>query len=126
MDPSPLPTLVPADTPGLAEYGLEVLLALGLMFMGGSVLALVLLRLARHAPATLVTVSLAILTLTAMLLYGATESEALLGLAGTGLGALSTALANLFKNAQTTASSLWETDRLRDRDKKEDTGEEEP
>lgn len=126
MDPSPLPTLVPADTPGLAEFGLEIMLAVGLMFTAGAVMALVLLRLARHAPATLVTVSLAILTLTAILLYGASQSEALLGLAGTGLGALATALANLFKNTQTTANSLWTTDRLRARDMKEDTGEEEP
>jgi Na+/glutamate symporter len=125
MEPSPTPTLIPEDTPGLAEFGLEIMLAVGLMFTAGAVMALVLLRLARHAPATLVTVSLAILTLTAILLYGATQSEALLGLAGTGLGALATALANLFKNTQTTANSLWDTDRLRQRDK-EDTGEEEP
>ena len=93
-------TALAPDTEDLETFEVEILASVGLMFLGGAVMALVLLRLARHAPLTLVTVALAILTLTCLLLYGATEQEALISLAGAGMGALAGAVTSLFQDGK--------------------------
>ena len=76
--------------------GAEVAVSLlAIAFIAG-VLAFVLLRAATKRADAMVTVALSILTLVSIVGFVATQAEALITLAGAGVGALAGALTNLF------------------------------
>jgi hypothetical protein len=76
--------------------GAEVAVSLLAVAFIAGVLAFVLLRAATKQAEAMVTVALSILTLVAIIGFISTQNEALITLAGAGVGALAGALTNLF------------------------------
>ena len=82
--------------PDLTVLGTETAIILGLVALITGTLVWVLLRAASKRADAMVTISLSVLTLLAIAGFIATEAEALITLAGAGVGALAGALTNLF------------------------------
>ena len=79
----------------LQALGVEIVLALGLVAIITALVVFALLRAASRKVDIGVIVAVTILTLVAIMGFVATEQEALITLAGTGLGALAGAITNL-------------------------------
>jgi len=79
----------------IQALGVEVVLALGLVAVITGLVVFALLRAAARKVDVGVIVAVTILTLVAIMGFVATQQEALITLAGTGLGALAGAITNL-------------------------------
>ena len=86
--------MTPSDDT-LQALGVEVVLALVLVAVITALVVFALLRAAARKVDVGVIVAVTILTLVAIMGFVATEQEALITLAGTGLGALAGAITNL-------------------------------
>ena len=86
---------VPSDET-LEVVGAEVLGAFFLVAVIAGTLTFALLRAAAKKADAMIVVSVSLLTLVAIVGFIATQSEALITLAGTGVGALAGAITNLF------------------------------
>ena len=95
MAPTPTPAEVPSDDT-LATLGAEVLGSLFLVTVIAGILTFALLRAASKKADAMITVAVSLLTLVAIVGFIATGAEALITLAGTGVGALAGAITNLF------------------------------
>ena len=87
--------LLPSDET-LEVVGAELLGAFFLVAVIAGVLTFALLRAAAKKADAMIVVSVSLLTLVAIVGFIATQSEALITLAGTGVGALAGAITNLF------------------------------
>lgn len=85
-----------SDAADLQALGLELVLALALLAVVAVALTFVLLRAASKTMPAMVTISLSVLTLVAIVGFMLTGAETLGTLAGAGMGALAGALTNLF------------------------------
>ena len=86
--------MTPSDDT-VQALGVEVVLALGLVAVITGLVVFALLRSAARKVDVGVIVAVTILTLVAIMGFVATQQEALITLAGTGLGALAGAITNL-------------------------------
>ena len=91
--PSPPPDL---DLGDVEVIGVEVILGLGLALALALTIGGVLLLAARRLSDAMVTVSVSILTMVAIVGFLITRQEALVTLAGAGMGALAGAVTHLF------------------------------
>lgn len=93
----------PEPSPGISDelgrlevIGLEIVAAMALGAVLAGVIAFSLLRAASKDQAGMVTIAVSILTMVAIVGFVATSQEALVTLAGAGMGALAGAVTNLF------------------------------
>jgi hypothetical protein len=83
-------------SPDLETVGAEIVAAFFLVAVIAGVLTFALLRAASKKADAMIVVSVSLLTLVAIVGFIATQNEALITLAGTGVGALAGAITNLF------------------------------
>lgn len=109
----PTPTPAPIDAPSddtLEALGIELVLSLGLVTVIVGIIVWALLRAASRKADVGVIVAVTILTALAIFGFIATRQEALITLAGTGLGALAGAITNLVGESKKEAPGVPDAD----------------